>query len=53
MLYCGDDDEAKDMVAHLILDIGFDPTDAGPLRSARHMESVTMLIANLAYEAGD
>ena len=36
MLYCGDDDRAKELAARLIRDVGFDPTDAGPLRSALH-----------------
>jgi predicted dinucleotide-binding enzyme len=50
LLYCGDDDEAKETVARLIRDLGFDPTDVGPLRSARYIEPFTMLIARLAYE---
>jgi predicted dinucleotide-binding enzyme len=50
MLYCGDDDEAKEVVARLIRDVGFDPLDVGPLRSARYLEPFTMLIAQLAYE---
>ena len=50
MLYCGNDDDAKDVAAGLIRDVGFDPTDAGPLRSARYIEPFTMLIAHLAYE---
>ena len=50
LLYCGDDDEAKEIAARLIRDVGFDPTDVGPLRSARYIEQFTMLIAKLAYE---
>ena len=50
MLYCGNDDDAKDVAAGLIRDVGFDPTDAGPLRSARYIEPFTILIAHLAYE---
>ncbi len=50
LLYCGDDDEAKEVAARLIRDVGFDPTDVGPLRSARYLEPFTMLIAMLAYE---
>jgi predicted dinucleotide-binding enzyme len=50
LLYCGDDEEAKKTVARLIRDAGFDPTDAGPLRSARYIEPFTMLVARLAYE---
>src|SRR5215218_9816498 len=31
MLYCGDDDDAKEIVAGLVRDVGFDPADVGPL----------------------
>jgi predicted dinucleotide-binding enzyme len=50
MLYCADDDEAREVAARLIRDVGFDPLDVGPLRSARYIEPFTMLIAKLAYE---
>ena len=50
LVYCGDDRDAKDAVAGLIRDVGFDPVDAGPLRIARHTEPFTLLIAQLAYE---
>ena len=50
LLYCGDDEAAKEVVAELIGDVGFEPTDAGPLRSARYIEPFTMLMAHLAYE---
>jgi predicted dinucleotide-binding enzyme len=35
LVYCGDDQRAKDVAAGLIRDVGFDPVDAGPLRIAR------------------
>lgn len=50
LLYCGDDDEAKEVAAGLIRDLGFEPTDVGALASARYIEPFTMLIAKLAYE---
>src|SRR5712691_876454 len=50
LLYCGDDQGAKEVVAGLIRDAGFEPEDAGPLRIARYMEPFTLLIAQLAYE---
>ena len=50
LLYCGDDDAARETTAELIRDAGFDPVDAGPLRSARYLEPFTLLIARLAYE---
>jgi len=34
----------------LIRDVGFDPIDAGPLKTARYIEPFTMLVAQLAYE---
>jgi 8-hydroxy-5-deazaflavin:NADPH oxidoreductase len=50
LLYCGDDDEAKEVTAGLIREVGFDPSDVGLLSSARYIEPFTMLIAKLAYE---
>lgn len=50
LLYCGDDDEAKEVATGLIRDLGFEPTDVGALASARYIEPFTMLIAKLAYE---
>lgn len=47
MLYCGDDRKAKKIAANLIRDIGFDPTDAGPLRMARYMEPFALFSRNL------
>jgi predicted dinucleotide-binding enzyme len=50
MLYCGDDDDAKEVTAQLIRDVGFEPVDVGPLRMARYAEPFTLLVAQLAYE---
>lgn len=52
LVYCGDDQDAKELAATLICDVGFDAVDAGPLRMARYTEPFTLLIAQLAYEAG-
>jgi predicted dinucleotide-binding enzyme len=41
--YCGDDDAAKQAVRKLVLDVGFDPIDAGPLKNARLLEAATLL----------
>lgn len=38
LFYCGSDPLAKQVVARLIRDSGFEPVDAGPLTSARHIE---------------
>jgi predicted dinucleotide-binding enzyme len=37
-------------VATLISDVGFEPVDAGPSRSARYMEPFALLMARFAYE---
>jgi len=50
MLFCGEDAIARRAAVRLIRDIGFDPVDAGPLKSARFLEPFTLLIAQLAYE---
>src|SRR5262249_35632835 len=50
LVYCGDDRRAKRVVAGLIRDVGFDPVDAGPLRTARYTEPFALLVARLAYE---
>jgi 8-hydroxy-5-deazaflavin:NADPH oxidoreductase len=52
LVYCGDDQHAKDVAATLIRDVGFEPVDAGPLRIARYTEPFSLLIAQLAYESG-
>jgi hypothetical protein len=46
----GDDLKAKQTVAQLTRDIGFDPIDCGPLRSARYLEAMAIMIINLAFE---
>jgi len=51
LVYMGDDDDAKEVTAGLIRDIGFEPVDAGPLRMARYSEPFTLLVARLAYES--
>jgi len=53
LVYCGDDQGAKDVAATLIRDVGFEPLDAGPLRIARYMEPFALLVAQLAYESDD
>ena len=50
LVYCGDDADAKQVAAAPIRDVGFEPVDAGPLRSARYAEPFALLIAQLAYE---
>jgi predicted dinucleotide-binding enzyme len=50
LVYCGDDVGAKEIAARLIRDVGFDPVDAGPLKTARYTEPFGLLVARLAYE---
>ncbi|XHH07799.1 MAG: NADPH-dependent F420 reductase [Candidatus Bathyarchaeia archaeon] len=48
----GDDLEAKKVVAKLTMDIGFDPVDCGPLRTARFLEAMGNMLINMAYTYG-
>jgi 8-hydroxy-5-deazaflavin:NADPH oxidoreductase len=48
----GDDPKAKQTVAKLTKDIGFDPVDCGPLKAARYLEAMAIMIINLAYTYG-
>jgi predicted dinucleotide-binding enzyme len=50
LMYCGNDDRAKEVASTLIHDVGFEPIDAGPLRIARYLEPFALLVAQLAYE---
>lgn len=48
-LVYGDDAGAKDVAGGLIRDIGFEPLEAGGLRTARFVEPFAMVTAELAY----
>jgi predicted dinucleotide-binding enzyme len=48
----GDDLKAKQTVAQLTKDIGFDPVDCGPLKAARYLEAMGIMIINLGYNYG-
>lgn len=50
--YCGDDLEAKKIVAQLIEDAGFEPIDAGVLKNARYLEPMAQLNIQIAYSLG-
>jgi 8-hydroxy-5-deazaflavin:NADPH oxidoreductase len=50
--YCGDDPEAKEIVARLIDDAGFEPIDAGELKNARYLEPMAQLNIQIAYGLG-
>ncbi len=49
LVYSGDEQSSKAIAAALIRDAGFDPVDAGPLKSARYSEPFGLLVGHLAY----
>ena len=53
LFVASDDAKAKQTIVQLGRDIGFDPVDAGPLKSARYLEPMAMLLINLGYGLGD
>jgi len=52
MLYCGDDSDANAAVAKLINSTGFTPIDSGPLKCARYLEPLAMLMIQLGIGQG-
>jgi hypothetical protein len=48
----GDDLKAKQTVAQLTRDIGFDPVDCGPIKAARYLDAMGVMIIQLAYSYG-
>jgi predicted dinucleotide-binding enzyme len=50
LVYSGDDEDAKSLVAGLIRDAGFHPVDCGPLSTARYTEPFALVMAQIAYE---
>lgn len=52
MFLCGDDAAARDAVARLAADLGFEPVHAGPLRNARLLEPLARLWITLAMPLG-
>ncbi|MGO8920776.1 MAG: NADPH-dependent F420 reductase [Stellaceae bacterium] len=53
MFVCGDDADAKKLVTGLIVDLGFEPVDAGGLTQARYLEPLAMLWISMAYRYGN
>jgi predicted dinucleotide-binding enzyme len=49
LVYGGDHQSSKNVAAKLIHDAGFDPVDAGRLRTARYMPPFALLVGELAY----
>jgi predicted dinucleotide-binding enzyme len=52
MFFCGDDADAREKVRALILDVGFEPVEAGPLATARLLEPFALLWISTAYRFG-
>jgi 8-hydroxy-5-deazaflavin:NADPH oxidoreductase len=49
LVYCANGKGAKETIAGLIRDAGFDLVDAEPLRVARYTKPFALLIGELAY----
>jgi predicted dinucleotide-binding enzyme len=52
VLLASDDADAKEVVAGLARDAGYDPWDAGPLWSAYNIEKVAAVMVTIAYVVG-
>lgn len=52
MLFCGDDRAAKERVAGLVRDCGFEPVDVGGLVQALHLEHMTLLWVRMVRVGG-
>ena len=52
LVYCGDDDAAKGLVARLIRDAGFEPVDAGGAEITPLVESFARLVIGIAFREG-
>jgi 8-hydroxy-5-deazaflavin:NADPH oxidoreductase len=52
LVFCGDDEGAKEVAAGLIRDIGMDPVDVVGLDQAPNVEAFARMSVNLAYGQG-
>lgn len=52
MLHCGNDPAAKETVAHLIEQLGFEPFDVGGAEQALHLEHMTLLWVRMVRAQG-
>lgn len=48
----GDSNQAKAKIAQIIESMGLEPIDVGPLRNARHVEGLSVLLLNNAFGGG-
>jgi predicted dinucleotide-binding enzyme len=51
-VFCGDDPEAKALVARLVEDAGFEPVDVGGAGETPDLEAFARLVIGLAYRQG-
>ncbi len=49
---CGDDNAAKQIVTTLIASCELQPVDCGPLKNARYLEPLALLMVHLVHEEG-
>ena len=52
LFVAGDDASAKETVMRFGREIGFDSVDTGPLKSARYLEPMAILLINMGYGLG-
>jgi hypothetical protein len=52
MMFCGDDDAAKQTVGELIAELGWEPLDVGGLEQALHLEHMTLLWVRMVRVGG-
>jgi predicted dinucleotide-binding enzyme len=52
LVFCGDDEGAKETVAGLIRDIGLEPVDVGGLDQAANVEAFARMNVNLGLGQG-
>jgi predicted dinucleotide-binding enzyme len=52
LFVAADDAEAKQTIMRLGSEIGFNAVDAGPLKSARYLEPMAMLLMIMAFQLG-
>ena len=52
LVFCGDDEGAKETVAGLIRDVGLEPVDVGGLDQAANVEAFARMNVNLGFGQG-
>ena len=52
MMFCGNDDAAKQKVASLITEMGWEPLDVGAAHQALHLEHMTLLWVDYIRKSG-